>query len=165
MIRLRRRYARPVARDIAANPLLGTLFRLLASTQQLLPYSTATRPKPLPASMGPGSLWAPTIQRMGWTESLATSIIGRLDYAAPYGKDLYTADSAWKTRPPALQRESSVRAAFQGMATTSPCPTRDFVLHEAHTFNPTTVLEGLFSFFRAYPYISPGPTSSLLQAP
>ena len=95
-------------------------------------------------------------------------IMGRIDYAAPNGKDVVYGRYSMENATADLAQGVFGTGNFPGFGDNFTLPTRDIVLHEAHTFSPTTVLEGLFSFFRAYPYIHPvqqvTPTTSILNS-
>ena len=93
---------------------------------------------------------------------------GRIDYAAPNGKDVVYGRFSMENATADLVKGVFGSATFPGYGDNFTLPSRNFVLHEAHTFNPTTVLEGLFSYFRAFPNIHPdqlvNPTTSILNS-
>ena len=95
-------------------------------------------------------------------------IMGRIDYAAPNGRDVVYGRFSMEQATADLAQGVFGSGNFPGFGDSFTLPTRDLVLHEAHTFNPTTVLEGMFSYMRAFPYIHPdqevNPTTSILNS-
>jgi hypothetical protein len=79
----------------------------------------------------------------------------RLDYAAPSGKNIIYGRFSMNNSTQDLAEGIFGTASFPGYGDHFTTPSRDLVLHVAHTYNPTTVLEGLFNFYRLNPYIYP----------
>jgi hypothetical protein len=92
----------------------------------------------------------------------------RIDYSAPNGKDVVYGRFSMENATQDLVKGTFGTASFPGYGDNFTLPSRNVVLHEAHTFSPTTVLEGLFSYFRAFPDIHPdqlvNPTQSILNS-
>ncbi|PYV24260.1 MAG: hypothetical protein DMG24_12015 [Acidobacteria bacterium] len=93
---------------------------------------------------------------------------GRVDYAAPNGKDVVYGRFSMENGTQDLAKFVFGLGFLPGFGDTFTLSSRNLVLHEAHTFNPTTVLEGLVSYFRAFPFIHPNqlvrPSTNILNS-
>lgn len=94
--------------------------------------------------------------------------MGRIDYNAPNGKDFVFGRLSMQRATADYAKGVFGTGSLPGFGDHYTLPTLNVELHEAHTFNPSTVLTGMASFFRAYPYIHPvqevNPTTSILNS-
>lgn len=94
--------------------------------------------------------------------------MGRIDYDAPNGKDALFGRFSQNYATADYAQGVFGTGSLPGFGDNFTLPTTDFELHEVHTFNPSTILEGMFSAFRAFPDIHPlqevNPTTSILNS-
>jgi Carboxypeptidase regulatory-like domain len=94
--------------------------------------------------------------------------MGRIDYSAPNGKDVVYGRFSMENATADYAKGVFGTGSLPGFGDHYTLPTRNIVLHEAHTFNSTTVMEGMASFFRAFPYIHPAqevnPSTDILNS-
>ena len=89
----------------------------------------------------------------------------RGDYAAPSGKDVVFGRFSMTNSTMDLALGAFRVGSFPGYGDHFITPSRNVVFHEAHTFNPTTVMEVLASYFRNFPdFGAPTPPGPITNA-
>jgi hypothetical protein len=79
----------------------------------------------------------------------------RVDWSAPNQKDYVYARYSYNNSTDNLVKGVFGTGQFPGFGDHFTLDSKDAELHETHTFNPSTVLEGMASFFRVFPNILP----------
>ncbi len=88
----------------------------------------------------------------------------RIDYTAPNGKDVVYGRFSMNNSTDDLAMDTFSSSPLPGFGDNFILNQRTAVLHDAHTFNPTTVLEGMVTFYRSFPSISPKQLGNAVNA-
>jgi hypothetical protein len=79
----------------------------------------------------------------------------RMDWNAPNNKDALFGRVSYNNSTEDLAKGVFSSGTLPGFGDHFTLDQRNIQLHETHTFSPTTIIEGMVSFYRAFPNISP----------